>query len=128
MVRKNFVLKEKSCEILRTVMDEQNIKTETAALEYVLSEYERREEIVTELFQVLSAELAAKIDRLINIDAACAKNSELLLDCMNTMIVERGYNVCYPADEDPSEVLKQADDYRKKRTAYSKQIKDNRRF
>lgn len=126
MVHKHFILTEESCSIIRSVMEEMNLKTETSSLEYILTEFVRHKPMAAEIAEVLHAHQAADIERILSSSASCAKSAELLLDLMNTLLVERGYLECYTADEHPSAVLSQAEAARKKRVAKAKQKKDNR--
>lgn len=127
MVHKHFILTEESCSIIRSVMEEMNLKTETSSLEYILTEFVRHKPMAAEIAEVLHANQAADIDRILSASASCAKSAELLLDMINTLLVERGYQECYPADEHPSVVLSQAEAARKKRVSKLKQKKDNRK-
>ena len=127
MVHKHFILTEESCEIIRSVMVERNLKTETSSLEYILSEFLRHKPMAEEIAETLHAYQEADLKRILSSASSCAKSAELLLDMMNTLLVERGYQDCYPADEHPSVVLSQAKEAQKKRVSKAKQKKDNRK-
>ena len=127
MVRKYYVLTEKSCEILQAVKDEKNLRSETAALEYVLNEYAEKADLLKRISDILDERITIQMEKVIGPAALAAQNSELLLDSLNTILIERGYQICYSVDEEPSAVVKQAEDYRRKRIEHLKQRKDNRR-
>ena len=127
MVHKHFILTEESCEIIRSVMVERNLKTETSSLEYILSEFLRHKPMAEEIAETLHAYQEADLKRILSSASSCAKSAELLLDLMNTLLVERGYQEYYPAAEHPSAVLSQAEEARKKRVSKAKQKKDNRK-
>lgn len=129
MIRKNYILREKSCDILQKVMKEKGLKSETAALEYVLGEYnENFVEMSLDKIYGEMEDLKSRLESIESIIKFVANNSEIMVDCMNTLMIARGYNVCYPVDTEPSEVLTKAEEYRKKRAEQNKIIKDNRRL
>lgn len=127
MVRKNYVLTEKSCEILQAVKSEKNLRSETAALEFVLSQYAEKKELLESISEIVDERISFQLEKVIGPAALAAQNSELLLDSINTILIERGYQVCYPVDDDPSAVVTQAEGYRRRRIEHLKQRKDNRR-
>ena len=127
MANKHFILTKKSCDILQAVKAEKNLKSETAALEYVLNEYAEKADFLNRISDIIDERIIIQMEKVIGPTALAAQNSELLLDSINTILVERGYNVCYSVDRNPSDVVKQAEGYRRKRIEKFKQRKDNRR-
>lgn len=54
------------------------------------------------------------------------KNTQLLPDSMNTLLIERGYWQYYSAEREPSQVLRDAEEAWKHKLESEKQVKDNR--
>ena len=57
--------------------------------------------------------------------SAVTSSSYLLLDAINSMLIERGYSICYSAEDEPSPVIIEAIEKRKIAKAHGKQRKDN---
>lgn len=121
MIRKNYILKESSIEVLKKVMQDMGLKSETAALETILMNYRVDDDIYSEI-----EFLQKEIRELKGIIKVIAKNTDILLDAVNTQLTERSSIICYPADEEPSPVILQAEEHRKKTVVKAKQKKDNK--
>lgn len=126
MVRKNYILSEKSLEILHQVMKERHLKSETAALEYVLLQYEIRQSMEERFSQIISERYAEVLESTRAAARQTEIHAQLIVDAVNTILIERGYAVCYPADEEPSPVLAESERRRKRNLTRQKQIKDDR--
>ncbi len=127
MMRKNYILKESSLQILQGVMEKRGLKSETAALEFILADYARRDSLASEIGDVLTERFLPVIKSIKATSALGANNSEVLMDCINTMLQERGSARCYTIDSEPSPVMLDADEARKQRAAKRKQKQDNRK-
>ena len=55
------------------------------------------------------------------------QNTQVLLDAMNTILIERGYTTYYPADREPSPVIEESQHQWKRKLEREKQLKDDRR-
>ena len=55
MARKNYDLSEKSIGIIRQVMAYENLKSETAAIEFIIHEYSKEKSLATEISESVSA-------------------------------------------------------------------------
>lgn len=127
MVRKNYKLSEQSVEILHQTMDDENIKSETAALEYILMLHQKRKKrLADEIADVLQDRFMNVLESTRHAARSADQSTDLILDCLNTIMVEREYRICYSAETNPSEVLLMAAEGRKKKLTKLKQRKDNR--
>lgn len=125
MVRKNYILSDKSLEILHQIMEERHIKTETAALEYVLLQHERQQTAEERFAQIIRENFMEVLSGCRAAARATEKNTQLLLDSMNTLLIERGYWQYYSAEREPSQVLRDAEEAWKHKLGREKQVKDN---
>lgn len=125
MPRKHYNLSEKSLEILHKVMEKRHLKTETAALEYVLLQYDRREDIEQRFGQILQERFGETILSMQAAVRQTEKSTQLLLDLLNTVLIEREYRTLYSAERQASPVLKEAEASWRKDLERKKQIKDN---
>lgn len=127
MVRKNYILSEKSLEIIHQVMEERHLKSETAALEYILLQHNVRQSMEERFAQIIYERYAEVLEST----RAAARQTEqavqLTLDAVNTILIERGYTACYPADREPSPVIEESRRQWKRKLEREKQFKDDRR-
>ncbi len=126
MARKHYNLSEKSLEILHQTMEERNIKTETAALEYILLQYGQRQSTEERFAQIIRENFMEVLNGCRAAARATEKNTQLLLDSVNTILIERGYWQYYSAEKEPSQVLRDAEEIWRHKLEREKQVKDNR--
>ena len=107
---KPFRLEEEDEKIIQKVQEEQGLKSEAAALRYILRQYSKNEKTVNGI----SMEVFRKMEEM----------QELTLDILNTILIDSRFDVCYPVSEEESEVLIKLKDHRKKKLANLKQKKD----
>ena len=98
---KPFRLEEEDEKIIQKVQEEQGLKSEAAALRYILRQYSKNEKTVNGI----SMEVFRKMEEM----------QELTLDILNTILID---------SEEESEVLIKLKDHRKKKLANLKQKKD----
>lgn len=127
MVRKNYILSDQSVEILHQTMDDENIKSETAALEYILMLHQKKKKrLADEIADVFQERFMNVLESTRHAARSADQSADLILDCLNTIMIERDYRVCYSAENHPSEVLLMAAEGRKKKLAKLKQRKDHK--
>ena len=125
--KKTYRMSEKALEIIEQIKKEKNIKTDQAALEYILQEYAQKDS---------SAETIAKVMGDVNRDLVqrcrmMSENIETIMDILNTMLYIRdprdeGIEKCMTAEEMPHPFLTSSQEQMKERIAYRKMLKDNR--
>ena len=125
--KKTYRMSEKALEIIEQIKKEKNIKTDQAALEYILQEYAQKDS---------SAETIAKVIGDVNRDLVqrcrmMSENIETIMDILNTMLYIRdprdeGIEKCMTAEEMPHPFLTSSQEQMKERIAYRKMVKDNR--
>ena len=120
MVRKNYILSEKSLEIIHQVMEERHLKSETAALEYILLQHNVRQSMEERFAQIIYERYAEVLEST----RAAARQTE---QAVNTILIERGYTACYPADREPSPIIEESRRQWKRKLEREKQFKDDRR-
>ncbi|NCE98097.1 hypothetical protein [Emergencia sp. 1XD21-10] len=127
MIHKHYVLSEKSLKIIRQVMEEMQIKTENAAVEFLINQYSRREEQEERIAQRVLRELAGPLAAAAAASRAADQNTQIILDALNTILMEYGYPYNYPVDSSCSPVIHQSREALQKKIARAKQIKDDGR-
>lgn len=125
MVRKNYILSDKSLEILHQIMEERHIKTETAALEYVLLQYKRQQEAEERFAQIIRETFGETMASGRAAARAAEKNTQLILDAVNVLLIERGYSQYYSAEREPSQIFRESEKEWKRKLEREKQVKDN---
>lgn len=115
-MKKIFDLQEEYIEILHEIMRDNGFATEVQALKYLLKQY-------VPLQNQISA-----VDVKLKTIAAVVKEMEfkenMLLDGMNTMMIDQGIKVCKPIGILKSDVLQTSEEYQKEKLADLKQRKD----
>lgn len=127
MIRKNFKLSENSVTSLTEIMEKEGLKTETAAIEFLIAQYSRREEQEERIAQRVLRELAGPLAAAAAASRAADQNTQIILDALNTILMEYGYPYNYPVDSSCSPVIHQSREALQKKIARAKQIKDDGR-
>ena len=125
-IRKHFRLSEASIIKLHEIMEDKNIKTETAAIEFLIEGYGKNKELADEIVDTLFERDKAFRERVRWATRAAETNTYMLLDGLNTILLDRGNEYCSHIEVTMSPVLKQSQDKIKERLAHFKQEKDNR--
>lgn len=127
MANKHYILKEESVKTIHDTMETEGLPTETAALEYILMLHQKRKKrLADEIVDVLQERFMNVLESTRYAARSADQSTDLILDCLNTIMIEREYRVCYSADTHPSEVLIMATEARQKKLAKLKQRKDNK--
>lgn len=126
MIRKHFSIADESLEIIRQIMKREKLPSESAAVNYALQFYERQtQEEADNMKNVLDASR-----KTMAIMKGSFRETErmtaIILDAINTILMERGYQECYPAGTMPSRVIQESERLQKKRIIKMKQMKDHR--
>ena len=115
MIRKDFMLDESDLAIIQSIRENQAaITNDSAAVRYILREYEK----IVEEKKDTSEKLLLAVQR--NIE----QNTNIILDVLNTLLVINDVNVCYPVSCEESPVIKQSRERGKEKKAHLKQQKD----
>ncbi len=127
MAHKHYILKDESVKTIRDTMEAEDLPTETAALEYILMLHQKKKKRLTdEIADVLQERFMNVLESTRHAARSADQSADLILDCLNTIMIERDYRVCYSAENHPSEVLLMAAEGRKKKLAKLKQRKDHK--
>jgi len=124
--KKTYILSDESLDIMHRIMEEHSLKSETAVLEYVLVNYDMQKNIEERLDQIVQKHLKTFLNSMQSSMRQTEGNTFLLLDAINTILMERGYQECYPAGTMPSRVIQESERLQKKRIIKMKQMKDHR--
>ncbi len=125
MARKHYNMSDKSLEILHQVMEERHIKTETAALEYVLLQAARQQSVEERVAQIFRETFGETMASSRAAARAAEKNTQLILDAVNALLIERGYRQYYSAEREPSQVLRESVKEWTRKVEREKQVKDS---
>lgn len=126
MADKHYKLKDESVKTIRDTMEAEGLPTETAALEYILMLHQKKKKrLADEIADVLQERFMNVLESTRHAARSADQSADLILDCLNTIMIERDYRVCYSAENHPSEVLLTAAEGRKKKLAKLKQRKDH---
>lgn len=125
MPRKHYNMSDKSLEILHQIMGERHIKTETAALEYVLLQHERQQAAEERFAQIIRESFGELLEGSRAAARSAEKNTQMILDGVNAMLIERGYRQYYSAEMEPTQILREAEKAWKRKLEREKQVKDS---
>lgn len=126
MANKYYRLSDESVKKLHQIMEEKMIKTETAAIEFLIESYGGDEELAEKIVDTLFERDKAFRERIRWATRTAETNTYMLLDGLNTILLDRGNEYCSHIEVTMSPVLKQSQDKIKERLAHFKQEKDNR--
>lgn len=118
MERKTYQITDQNIALIEAVKKEHpELKSDSAAMRFILTEYEReRKRNTTEaemrLIRIVQKEMEDKVNRL--------------YDAVNTILIKNKEEVCFPASYMESPVYKKSREYQKKMLAALKQRKDYR--
>lgn len=129
--QKLFNLNENAVEIICRVKKEKNLSTETAALEYIINEYDewndKKIDILADTFlKRFEEKYKNAIVRLRLGTTATDKNVQVMIELLNTIIAYNfSQDVLQPTSTSKTEMLKQAENEVKEKIARYKEVKDN---
>ncbi len=116
--RKTYQITDQNIALIEAVKKEHpELKSDSAAMRFILTEYEReRKRNTTEaemrLIRIVQKEMEDKVNRL--------------YDAVNTILIKNKEEVCFPASYMESPVYKKSREYQKEMLAALKQRKDYR--
>ena len=119
MERKTYQITDQNIALIEAVKKEHpELKSDSAAMRFILTEYEReRKRNTTEaemrLIRIVQKEMEDKVNRL--------------YDAVNTILIKNKEEVCFPASYTESPVYKKSREYQKEMLAALKQRKDYRK-
>lgn len=110
MIQKLFRLEENDIDVIEEVRKQQGFRSEAEALRYIIRRYhkERQRE-------------AGRIDAILR---SIEEQEELILDAFNTVLIEKGIEICQPVSLRESPVFTKSREYRKERLANLKEKRD----
>lgn len=118
MERKTYQITDQNIALIEAVKKEYpELKSDSAAMRFILTEYERGRKRNT-------AEEEVKLIRIVQKDMEDKINR--LYDAVNTILIKNKEDVCFPASYTESPVYKKSRDYQKEMLAELKQRKDYR--
>ena len=124
-MKKHLYLSEQSLKILADVKEKNQLSSESAAIEYILRQYAEQENMEDTLGRVMETFYDDRLRSIEHIVRESDRNLYLLLDCMNTLLIERGYSRCFSFEREPGAALEQARENLSLKLERQKQLKDN---
>ena len=118
MERKTYQITDQNIALIEAVKKEHpELKSDSAAMRFILTEYEREQkrnttEAEIKLIRIIQKEMEDKVNRL--------------YDAVNTILIKNKEEVCFPASYTESPVYKKSREYQKEMLAALKQRKDYR--
>lgn len=118
-IMKSYRFDQKSIIRLQKIMNEKNLKSETAAIEFLIYNYTD----IENNFQF--DDLNKKTDKLLLRTKIMDFNLQILLEALNTILTEENYSVPVFIDNNENLVIDLIKQHIKGEIAYKKQIKDD---
>ena len=126
MIRKHFSLSENNLLFIKKIQQERHLTSESAAVNYVISEYERRLTLANEVVELFNTYNESYMERLKWATQTAEQNSQVILDVLNTLLYEFQSESCISVEKLIHPVILESQTEMKKRITYFKQKKDNR--
>ena len=117
MIKKTFRLSEHAADCIKKIQCEKNLKTETAAIEFVLNRYCEQESLDAVLEKVIEEKIYPAIKLIMKISREEEEKTDLLLDGMNAQLVHFAIGRYISYEENPAEVFHMAKQRRKEKLA-----------
>ncbi|MGF6376724.1 hypothetical protein M2140_001802 [Clostridiales Family XIII bacterium PM5-7] len=125
-ISKHYALPEQIIEIINEVKEERGLKSEVAALTFIVAEYASRQSLSDEIVSTFNKTNKAWMERLRWGVQTAEQNSQVLMDAVNTILNQNDYEYCAHIEVLKNPVISQSEDKIKDRIAHFKQEKDNR--
>lgn len=127
-LNKHFDLEPEDVNILDKVKKEKGFNTEKRALQYILREFDKQRNIEQQVLHALykyDEQRAEFMERLKWATKIAEENTTILIDCINTVLVQQKIDDCVMVDVYESPVINAARKNVKRKIERRKQIKDN---
>lgn len=131
---KKYVVKQKHIDLVEQVKSDYGLKNDSAALRYIIEEYEKNcqkkkenSELIEDFLEAYHQKYYALFDRLRWASQTAEMNSMILLDAINTMLVLQDVKEGVLTDTFMSPVLALSKSAYKEKIAHFKQKKDDRK-
>lgn len=129
---KYFRLTQEELNVIQEVKEKYGYKKEVEALSHIIKEYQEKEKdreraaiIAEEILKLFSVQYKDYWKRLYFSSRFADKNTTMILDILNTIMVQEGYEECIPIDIYSSSVIEGAKEHMKKKILKRKQCNDN---
>ncbi len=133
-IQKVYNLDQQDINILREVMQEYGYKTEVNALRHVIQSYKKMQDeevhsrmVAEQILTVFAEQYKDYWKRLYSSVRATDKNVSVILDVLNTMLIENEYEVCVFTDTFSSPVIDDSREHLKKKIGKMKQDVDRKK-
>lgn len=133
---KHYDIDEDVLHIIQKVKEEQGLKTEVAALSYIVRKHEdvkedtisqkQMEELADIFLQKYSEQYYKFFDRLRWATQTAEMNSIIMKDVLNTLLIRDRIEYCMLTDIETSPVIQTSMEYQKNKIEHFKQKKDDR--
>lgn len=131
---KKYVLDQEHIELVEQVKSEYGLKSDSAALRYIIEEYqkncqkkEENKELIDEFLEAYHQKYYAMFERLRWASQTAEMNTIMLLDAMNTMLISQNLENGVLTEAFMSPVLEMSKSVYKEKIAHFKQKKDDRK-
>lgn len=127
-MKKIFTLTEEDLKNIETIKRKYGLKTDVAAVRYALTDCAKNMEVGNQEVQIVEevANLLTTEKIIQSSVRAVEKNTNVLLDVVNTILFNNKIDVCVPRDAIKSPVISTAEEKYKDNIAHKKQKKDYR--
>lgn len=134
MIKKLYTLDNSQVQVIECVKTEQGFTDSSKALRYIVDEYEKtikkknqEDEFIEKLLDAYNKKYYALFERLRWASQTSEKNSTMLLDAVNTILLIQDITDGILVDAIQAPVLQMSQTAYKEKIAYFKQMKDDRK-
>lgn len=133
-IQKVYNLEQEDIDILQEVMQEYGYKTQVQAVRHVIQNYKKLQDeevhskmVAEQILNIFSDQYKDYWKRLYSSVRATDKNVSIILDVLNTMLIENDYEACVFTDVFPSPVIDDSREHLKKKIGKMKQKVDRKK-
>ncbi len=133
-MRKNIIIDESHLSMLKKIQDENKLRNISETVRFVIEQYdynhsqkEHDDELIEKLLDAYNKKYYALFERFRWASQMSEKNSTIILDAVNTLLLMQDVNEVVLADSLQAPVVKESMDVYKEKIAHFKQKKDERK-
>lgn len=133
-MRKTFNLTDENTQLLYEVKEKHGFNTETEAANYIFKSYRKmlenendQDEFIDKFLNRFNMQYYKFMERLRWATQTAEVNSIVLLDAVNTILMNENLQDCVLVDKMKSNVITISQDYQKKKVEHFKQAKEDRK-
>lgn len=133
-MKKQFVIEQEHLDILKETREKNNLRDDSMTLRFILESYKKsldqetqKQEFILQMLDAYQERYHAFFERLRWATRTAEQNSTVLMDIVNTHLIQNHTEDCIPMDVMKSPAIEMSEKVYKDKIVHFKQMKDNRK-